>query len=228
MIEAEPRGFRAPGTTFMVAGGLIGAVGAYIFQAYGGRQLGTEAFAPVAQLWTVFFIIATVLLVPVEQYITREVAGGRKVIPVRPGAGDDCDCDWGSHRRRVRLLHLGPAVCRELGICDSDRAPHDRLRIAFRGQGRLRRPTPFRQGGLGPDRRDRGAAGGGHRRHPTRRFGGVVGLGDGARRIRGPRDGLVALRPGTHPAPGRAAQLASSVVMSAAPPRRKSCWALPR
>ena len=81
MIEANPRGFRAPGTTFMVAGGLIGAIGAYIFQAYGGRQLGTEAFAPVAQLWTVFFIIATVLLVPVEQYITREVAGGRKVIP---------------------------------------------------------------------------------------------------------------------------------------------------
>lgn len=81
MIEAEKRGFRAPGTTFMVAGGLIGAVGAYIFQAYGGHELGTQAFAPVAQLWTVFFIIATVLLVPVEQYITREVASGRKVIP---------------------------------------------------------------------------------------------------------------------------------------------------
>jgi O-antigen/teichoic acid export membrane protein len=81
VLEAEQRGFRAPGTTFMVAGGLIGAVGAYVFQAYGGRQLGTEAFAPVAQLWTVFFIIATVLLVPVEQYITREVAGGRKAIP---------------------------------------------------------------------------------------------------------------------------------------------------
>ncbi len=81
VIEAEKRGFRAPGTTFMVAGGLVGAVGAYIFQAYGGHELGTEAFAPVAQLWTVFFIIATVLLVPVEQYITREVASGRKVIP---------------------------------------------------------------------------------------------------------------------------------------------------
>jgi len=81
VIDVERRGFRAPGTTFMIAGGLIGAVGAYIFQAYGGRQLGTEAFAPVAQLWTVFFIIATVLLVPVEQYITREVAGGRKAIP---------------------------------------------------------------------------------------------------------------------------------------------------
>ncbi len=81
VIEAERRGFKAPGTTFMVAGGLIGAVGAYVFQAYGGRQLGTEAFAPVGQLWTVFFIIATVLLVPVEQYVTREVASGRKVIP---------------------------------------------------------------------------------------------------------------------------------------------------
>jgi O-antigen/teichoic acid export membrane protein len=81
VLEADRRGFRAPGTTFMVAGGLIGAVGAYLFQAYGGRQLGTEAFAPVGQLWTVFFILATVLLVPVEQYITREVAVGRKVIP---------------------------------------------------------------------------------------------------------------------------------------------------
>jgi len=82
VIETERRGFRAPGTTFMVAGGLIGAVGAFAFQAYGGRELGTEAFAPIAQLWTVFFILATVLLVPVEQYVTREVASGRKVIPV--------------------------------------------------------------------------------------------------------------------------------------------------
>lgn len=65
----------------MVAGGLIGAVGAYVFQVYGGRELGTEAFAPIAQLWTVFFILATVLLVPVEQYVTREVASGRKAIP---------------------------------------------------------------------------------------------------------------------------------------------------
>jgi O-antigen/teichoic acid export membrane protein len=65
----------------MVVGGLIGAVGAYIFQVYGGRELGTEAFAPIAQLWTVFFILATVLLIPVEQYVTREVASGRKAIP---------------------------------------------------------------------------------------------------------------------------------------------------
>ena len=81
VIEAERRGFKAPGTTFMLAGALIGAVGAYVFQVYGGRQLGTEAFAPIAQLWTLFFILATVLLVPVEQYVTREVASGRKAIP---------------------------------------------------------------------------------------------------------------------------------------------------
>ena len=42
---------------------------------------GSEAFAPIALLWTVFFILATVLLVPVEQYVTREVASGRKAIP---------------------------------------------------------------------------------------------------------------------------------------------------
>ena len=81
VVEAERRGFRAPGTTFMVSGGLIGAVGAYLFQVYGGRAIGAEAFAPIGVLWTVFFILATVLLVPVEQYVTREVAAGRKAIP---------------------------------------------------------------------------------------------------------------------------------------------------
>jgi O-antigen/teichoic acid export membrane protein len=65
----------------MVAGGLIGSVGAYVFQVYGGRALGPEAFAPIGVLWTAFFILATVLLVPVEQYVTREVASGRKAIP---------------------------------------------------------------------------------------------------------------------------------------------------
>ena len=75
------RGFKAPGTSFMIAGGLIGALGAYGFQLVGGRALGTAAFAPVSVLWTAFFILATVLLVPVEQYVTREVASGRKALP---------------------------------------------------------------------------------------------------------------------------------------------------
>ena len=81
VIETDKRGFQAPGTGFMISGALIGAVGAYLFQVYGGRTLGPEAFAPVSVLWTAFFILATVLLVPVEQYVTREVASGRRAIP---------------------------------------------------------------------------------------------------------------------------------------------------
>lgn len=80
-LIVDKRGFRAPGTTFMVLGGLAGALGAYVFQVYGTRNLDPDAFAPVSALWTAFFILATVLLVPVEQYVTREVANGRKAIP---------------------------------------------------------------------------------------------------------------------------------------------------
>ena len=65
----------------MVAGSLVGAFGAYLFQVYGGRALGPEAFAPISVLWTVFFILATILMVPIEQYVTREVTSGRKALP---------------------------------------------------------------------------------------------------------------------------------------------------
>lgn len=79
--ETEPqRGFKAPGTTTMVAGGLAGAVGAYIFQAVGGRALGDAGFAPIAAMWTAFFILGSVLLVPLEQYVTREVSRGREAL----------------------------------------------------------------------------------------------------------------------------------------------------
>lgn len=74
------RGFRAPGTGHMLAGSLLGAVGAYLFQLVGGRALGTEAFAPISVLWTVFFILATVVLVPLEQYLTREASLGKRVL----------------------------------------------------------------------------------------------------------------------------------------------------
>jgi O-antigen/teichoic acid export membrane protein len=65
----------------MVTGGLLGALGAYLFQVLGTRNLDPDAFAPVSVLWTAFFILATILLVPVEQYVTREVASGRKALP---------------------------------------------------------------------------------------------------------------------------------------------------
>lgn len=81
VVEINRRGFRAPGTSLMVAGSLISAVLAYVFQIYGIRAVGEEAFKPVALLWTIYFILLTVLLVPVEQYVTREVARGRRAIP---------------------------------------------------------------------------------------------------------------------------------------------------
>ena len=81
VVGTTPRGFRAPGTSFMVAGSLIGAVGAYLFQWYGTQKFDPAAFAPISALWTLFFILVTILLVPVEQYVTREVARGRKSLP---------------------------------------------------------------------------------------------------------------------------------------------------
>jgi O-antigen/teichoic acid export membrane protein len=81
LVDVPRRGFRAPGTGFMVGGGLVGAFGAYVFQWYGTQRLSADEFAPVGVLWTLFFILATILLVPVEQYVTREVASGRRALP---------------------------------------------------------------------------------------------------------------------------------------------------
>ena len=80
-VQPEPRGFRAPGTAFLVVGAVLGAILAYAFQRAGGMAIGPEAFAPISVLWTLLFILATVLLVPVEQYVTREVASGRRALP---------------------------------------------------------------------------------------------------------------------------------------------------
>ncbi len=79
---ADPvaRGLRAHGTARMIGGSLVGALCAYLFVVMGGRRLGTVGFAPIALLWTVFFIVATVVLVPLEQFVTREVGRGRRVL----------------------------------------------------------------------------------------------------------------------------------------------------
>lgn len=88
VVDLEKRGFRAPGTGFMVGGSLVGALGAYLFQWYGTQRLDEVAFAPISAMWTLFFILATILIVPVEQYVTREVARGRKSLPadIRPAS----------------------------------------------------------------------------------------------------------------------------------------------
>ena len=67
------------GTTVMLAGTVVATVGAYLFQLLGGRVLGPAAFAPVTVLWSVQFLVMTVVMVPVEQLVIRrmELTGGR-------------------------------------------------------------------------------------------------------------------------------------------------------
>ena len=67
------------GTVMMLAGTVIAIVGAYVFQLLGARVLGARAFAPITLLWSVQFLIMTVVMLPVEQLIIRrlELTGGR-------------------------------------------------------------------------------------------------------------------------------------------------------
>ena len=66
------------GTLAMLAGTAVSALSVLVYQPVAGRALGTEGFAPIAVLWTMMFVIYTVLMIPIEQFITRRlvVAGG--------------------------------------------------------------------------------------------------------------------------------------------------------
>jgi O-antigen/teichoic acid export membrane protein len=61
----------------MVAGVLVGGVGAYLFQVIGTRTLREQAFAPIGALWTIQYLVFSVFLHSVETYVAREVAIGR-------------------------------------------------------------------------------------------------------------------------------------------------------
>lgn len=66
------------GTWMMVGGTAVNALSAYVFQVVGGRALGPSEFAPVTMLWTVLFLGYTIVLLPVEQLVTRHlVLAGR-------------------------------------------------------------------------------------------------------------------------------------------------------
>ena len=54
-------------------GAIIASIGAYAFQVVGGRSLGADGFAPVATVWTIGFLVYTVVMLPVEQMTTRTV-----------------------------------------------------------------------------------------------------------------------------------------------------------
>jgi len=59
------------GTTAIVLATAFGALAVLAFQAVASRSLGTDSFAPVAVLWTVMFLLYTVLMLPAEQHLTR-------------------------------------------------------------------------------------------------------------------------------------------------------------
>jgi O-antigen/teichoic acid export membrane protein len=61
----------------MVTGTIVAALGAYALQFVGGRALGPEGFAPVSAIWTLMFIITSVVHLPMEQQVTRMVARGQ-------------------------------------------------------------------------------------------------------------------------------------------------------
>jgi O-antigen/teichoic acid export membrane protein len=58
----------------MLGGTVVSIVTVLLFQVIAGRSLGAEAFAPIGVVWTVSFMVYTVFMIPVEQFITRRLA----------------------------------------------------------------------------------------------------------------------------------------------------------
>jgi len=69
----------AGGTGAIVAGTAVAALSVYLVQVIAGRSLGAAGFAPLGIILTAQFLIFTVLYIPVEQYVTRQlVLSGRE------------------------------------------------------------------------------------------------------------------------------------------------------
>ena len=79
----------------MLAGTAVSAISVLIYQPVAGRALGIDGFAPIAVLWTMMFVIYTVLMIPIEQFITR------KLVVTGGGYG------WLGNDRRTVALVLG-------------------------------------------------------------------------------------------------------------------------
>ena len=65
---------RRDGTVWLPAGSLVAGLAAYGFLVWGGRALGTEAFAPIATLWTIQYIVMATALFAIEQFMVRLVS----------------------------------------------------------------------------------------------------------------------------------------------------------
>jgi O-antigen/teichoic acid export membrane protein len=63
---------------WLPAGSLVAGLAAYGFLVWGGRALGTEAFAPIATLWTVQYIVMATVLFAVEQFVVRLISASER------------------------------------------------------------------------------------------------------------------------------------------------------
>lgn len=57
----------------MIAGTAVSAIAVYVYQVISGRTLGADDFAPIGILWTVGFLVFTIAMLPIEQYVTRKL-----------------------------------------------------------------------------------------------------------------------------------------------------------
>ena len=73
---APPPDRSRSGTTYMVVGTLLAAIAAYLFQLVAGRVLGPEGLAPIVVLWTVQFLLFTIVFMPMEQLTIRRLSAG--------------------------------------------------------------------------------------------------------------------------------------------------------
>ncbi len=71
VIPPDPR---RSGTTYMVVGTLLAAVAAYLFQLIAGRILGPEDLQPIVVLWTIQFLVFTIVFMPMEQLTIRRLS----------------------------------------------------------------------------------------------------------------------------------------------------------
>jgi O-antigen/teichoic acid export membrane protein len=116
---------RADGTVTMLIGTLLSGLAAYIWQAAGTRTLGNSSFAPVATMWTLSYLVITVLLAPIEQYAMRTVSsgpGGRRHLArdiptlVRIGLGATAVLAVGSFLVRGKFFHGQAAYALVAGL----------------------------------------------------------------------------------------------------------------
>jgi O-antigen/teichoic acid export membrane protein len=59
------------GTTWMLAGSLIAALGAYLFQVLGARSLGEVEYAPIGVLWTLQYLLTSIVMAALESWVVR-------------------------------------------------------------------------------------------------------------------------------------------------------------